>query len=455
MEPRIQFVKTSDGVRIAISTLGDGPAVVMIPFWFSFMPAERQLPPARAFFACVFPNRLQVYYDKRGMGLSDRDPPDFSLDALLSDLEAVTDFLGLSEFVLFGPGDGACIAIAYAARHPERVSHMILWGAYCSLEGRTGLLDALAALMSVEWNLAAQAIAELANPSVDLEAKNAIASVIRSAATSKDAVSMLRHAVAFDVRPFLTQIQTPTLIMHRRGDRVVPFEAGRELAAVVPTARFVPLDGDCHTFAFGDIAPIADAVAAFLPTPEAKRQQQRPATGPITVFFTDVEGSTALTQRLGDAKARDVLRTHERIVRDALRAHQGSEVKTMGDGFMASFPSATRALECAIALQRAFAEHNAALVRQAQDAHTEPFEVRIRVGLNAGEPIAEEEDLFGTAVILAARIAAKAEGGEILVANVIRELAAGKGFLFSDRGETALRGFEDPVRLYEVRWREG
>ena len=132
------------------------------------------------------------------------------------------------------------------------------------------------------------------------------------------------------------------------------------------------------------------------------------------------------------------------MVREALRAHGGSEVKALGDGFMASFSSATRALECAIAMQRAFAAHN--------EAADEP--IRVRIGLNAGEPIAEAADLFGTAVNLAARIAAQAAGGEILVANVVRELSAGKGFLFSDRGDVDLRGFEDPVRLYEVHWRE-
>ena len=163
-----------------------------------------------------------------------------------------------------------------------------------------------------------------------------------------------------------------------------------------------------------------------------------------TILFTDVEGSTALTQRLGDAGARGLLRQHERIVREALKSHGGVEVKTMGDGFMASFPSATRALECAIAMQRAFAEHN--------ESVEEP--IRVRVGLNAGEPIAEDEDLFGTAVIAAARIAAQTEGGEVLASDVVRQLVAGKGFLFADRGEVALRGFEDPVRLFEVRWRE-
>jgi class 3 adenylate cyclase len=138
------------------------------------------------------------------------------------------------------------------------------------------------------------------------------------------------------------------------------------------------------------------------------------------------------------------MRSHERITREALRAHGGAEVKAMGDGFMASFSSATRALECAIAMQRAFAAHN----------EYPETPIRVRIGLNAGEPIAEEADLFGTAVIMAARIAAQAEGEEILASDVVRQLVAGKGFLFADRGEVALRGFEDPVRLYEVRWQD-
>lgn len=179
------------------------------------------------------------------------------------------------------------------------------------------------------------------------------------------------------------------------------------------------------------------------PAEEGRSEAAPTDHGPVTVLFTDVEGSASLTQRLGDLGAREVLRTHESIVRQALRSHGGSEVKTMGDGFLASFLSATRALECAIAMQRTFAEHN--------ESAEEP--VLVRVGLNAGEPIAEHDDLFGTAVIVAARITAKASGGEILASDVVRQLVAGKGFLFSDRGDTALRGFEDPVRLFEVRWR--
>jgi class 3 adenylate cyclase len=148
-----------------------------------------------------------------------------------------------------------------------------------------------------------------------------------------------------------------------------------------------------------------------------------------------------MMSRLGDDRGRDVLREHEQITREALTEHGGSEVKTMGDGFMASFGSVTKAVECAVALQRALAEREG-----------EPLSVR--VGLNAGEPIEEDGDLFGATVILASRIAAKANGSEILVSDTVRGLCSGKGILFADRGEFVAKGFEDPVRLYEVRWRE-
>ncbi len=149
-----------------------------------------------------------------------------------------------------------------------------------------------------------------------------------------------------------------------------------------------------------------------------------------------------MMQRLGDDRGRDVLREHERITREVLKENGGTEVKSMGDGFMASFSSITRAVECAVALQRAFAGHN--------ESAAEPMSVR--VGLNAGEPIEEDGDLFGATVILASRIAAKADGGEILVADTVRGLCSGKGFLFADRGEFVAKGFEEPVRIYEVSW---
>ena len=157
------------------------------------------------------------------------------------------------------------------------------------------------------------------------------------------------------------------------------------------------------------------------------------------MLFTDIVGHTAIMQRLGDARGRDLLREHERITRELLAEHGGAEVKTMGDGFMASFASVTKAMDCAIALQRAFA---------ARDG--EPLQ--IRVGLNAGEPIEEDGDLFGAAVILASRICAQAGAGEILVPEPVRHLLAGKSYVYADRGDFIPKGFEDRMRLYEVRW---
>jgi class 3 adenylate cyclase len=167
------------------------------------------------------------------------------------------------------------------------------------------------------------------------------------------------------------------------------------------------------------------------------------------ILFTDIERSTALTQRVGDQRARMALREHDQIVREALVAHGGVEVKSMGDGFMASFASARRALECAVAMQRAFAAYN--------ETAEEPLQVRM--GINAGEPIEEDDpsgrtDLFGTAVIMAARLAAKAAGSEILASDVVRQLVAGKGFRFADHGEVLLKGFEEAVRLFSLRWRD-
>ncbi len=214
-----------------------------------------------------------------------------------------------------------------------------------------------------------------------------------------------------------------------------------------------------HSLVFvGFVAIVAGGVRLFTSHAELSLkviEEQSPsplATGgtpasssSLTIIFTDMESSTAIRQRLGDARALELVHTHDAIVREALKAHGGSEIKHTGDGIMASLSSSSRGLECAIAIQRAVAAH--------VEEHPEA-PLAVYIGLNAGEPIAEENDLFGTSVDLAKRICDHAEAGEILASDVVRQLAAGKGFLLSDRGEVVLRGFEDPVRMYEVRWRD-
>jgi class 3 adenylate cyclase len=265
--------------------------------------------------------------------------------------------------------------------------------------------------------------------------------------TTQEQVSVAFEAIEeWDASEELANVMAPTLIMHRSGIPLPDINVARELASRIPGAQLAMIEGQAlMPLTPEDIELVGDMFDEFL----GEAQGAQADSGAFrTILFTDVEGSTALTDRLGDSAARALLREHEEITREQLKAHGGSEVKTMGDGFMASFGSATKALECAMAMQRAFASRN--------ESADEP--VRVRIGLNAGEPIAEDaadgrSDLFGTAVNLAARICSLAGAGDILVSEAVRHVVAGKGFLFSDLGETALRGFEDPVRLYQVRWR--
>ncbi len=447
MEPRIQYVKTKDGVNIAYYTLGEGMPLVHMPaIPASHLQMEWQWSKARSWAERLADRRKLVRYDGRGTGLSDRDVTEYSLDAHMLDLEAVADGLDLERFALFAILDAGPVAIAYAARHPERVSHLILWCSYARTSDYMGTPEAQAefALRDKDWTLFTEMLAHvMVGWSAGGEAGRA-AGLLREAVTQEAFRAIWDEVWQFDVASLLPDVRSPTIVLHRSQAPYLNPNTAKELASQIPEARLALFEGTSMAPFIDDVEAVKNAIDEVLGQAGKVVAHAFEPSAFRTVLFTDVEGSTALTQRLGDAKARELLREHERMVRVALKTHGGSEVKTMGDGFMASFSSATRALECAIAMQQAFAAHN--------ELAEEP--IRVRAGLNAGEPIAEDEDLYGTAVNLAARIAAKAEAGEILASDVVRQLVAGKEFLFSDRGETELRGFEDPVRLFELRWRQ-
>ncbi|MDP2673638.1 MAG: adenylate/guanylate cyclase domain-containing protein [Dehalococcoidia bacterium] len=479
MEPRIQYAKTSDGVDIAFWTLGEGMPLVHTPFTFGHIQMEWQFPDIRRWYERLAEKRRLVRYDIRGTGVSQREAPEFSLDSLLLDLDAVVDRAGIERFALLGIEHSGVAAIMYAARHPERVSHLLLWHVYARASewAPSQRLQATRALIDKDWETYTETVAHVAFGWSEGEQARRFAALIRESVTPEMAMLGQRLLNEVDVTAFLPQVTQPTLVLHRRQAPWVHVDVARSLASQIPDARLALLEGESSEPYAGDTEAVLAAIDEFLGEGKEAAPERQPASPAVhTILFTDVEGSTAMTQRLGDAKAREVLREHERVVREALAGHGGSEVKTMGDGFMASFGSATKALECAIAMQRAFAERNASLPvhpvakgdspgREALEgappegaASSAPTEaIQVRIGLNAGEPIAEDDpdgrgDLFGTAVIAAARIAAQAQGGEILASNVVRELVAGKGFLFSARGKTVLRGFDDPVEVYEVRW---
>jgi class 3 adenylate cyclase len=447
VEPRIQYAQTADGVSIAFWTLGEGtPLVYMYLGGFSHIQLEWEIPAFRRAYERIAQKRRLVRYDSRGCGLSDHDVTDYSLEAHLLDLEAIVDRLGLERFALAPVGVPGPVAIAYAVRHPERVSHLVLWCTYARASHffASPQIEGLVALAAADWKLTTETAARAVLGWSEGESPHQYAALMRESVTPQAMSAIFAASSEIDVTPLLPAVRSPTMIVHRRQLPFPTMDAARGLASKIPDARLVLQEGDSMGPMAGDWEATAQIIDEFLDEGEEVSLPSPVPEDVHTILFTDVEGSTALTQRLGDAKAQEVLRTHNTIIRDALKAHSGSEIKHTGDGIMASFPSASRALECAIAIQRAFAQHN--------ESAEQP--IRVRIGLNAGEPVAEEEDLFGTAVQLAARICAHAEPGEILAPVVVRELAAGKGFLFADQGDTALRGFEDPVRLFEVRWRE-
>lgn len=443
MDQRIGFCTTSDGVRIAHAVVGEGPPLVYACGWPAHVELEWETPHSRAFLEALAEGSTLVRYDMRGCGLSDRDVSDFSLEVLIRDLEAVVDHLALDSFALLSLGVLAGpIAVNYAARHPERVSRLVLGSAFtCGRditrpERQRALIE-----YAREFGLPLSQFFDDARD-VEVWAARDAQRLQQVSASPEVQAALLQTLFSVDVGPLLGRLTAPTLVLHGRGDRVVPFALGRELAARLPNAQFVPFQGG-STAAWVQGDTLVTKIHAFLGVEARPREAPSQAAGPVTVLFTDMEGSTALTQRLGDAGAQELMRVHNTLVREALRAYGGNEVKHTGDGIMASFASASRAVECAIALQKSLSAY-------CQEHPEAPLGVRI--GLNAGEPMAEDEDLFGTAVQLAKRVCDEATPGQILVPEGVRHLVAGKGFQFSDRGVATLKGFEDLVRLYEVRW---
>ncbi|HEX5939072.1 MAG TPA: alpha/beta fold hydrolase [Dehalococcoidia bacterium] len=455
LEQQIRFCVTPDNVRIAYATTGSGLPLVKTANWLNHLEFDWRSPVWRHFVEELSRDHTFVRYDERGSGLSDWEFEDFSFEGWVRDLETVVDALGLEQFPLLGISQGGPVAITYAARHPERVSKLILLGAYPLGRGQRNPTpeereerQAVITLAKFGWGrddpTYRQLFASAFIPGGGPEEMRWFNDLCRVSASPANAVRFMETFDQIDVQYLLPEVKAPTLVIHARNEMRVPYELGRKLAAGIKGARLVTLESPNHILLENEPAwpQFLKEVRAFLGVPQ--RPDRTFSENVKTILFTDIEGSTTLTQKLGDERARELFREHERRVREALAAHGGSEIKTMGDGFMASFPSATRALECAIAVQRAAAEQSG----------QGGVVLRVRAGLNTGEPIAEEGDLFGTAVILAKRIADEAQGDQVLVSDIVRQLVAGRGFIFSDRGVSPLRGFEDPVRLFELRWRE-
>lgn len=450
MEQRIQLTTARDGTHIAFAVSGAGPLLISVP-----APPDNHLqlewddPESRRGLEHISTYRTLVRFDGRGTGLSDREVTDFSLDARVSDLEAVVERLGVQRFALLSGAHGNQVSVTYAARHPERVTHLIAVNPFA--RGSEFMTPENFALYDHMLRTDFKMFTDVVGAQTlgwDKDEARRYAAFFRACVEPLTAAAIYNAMLTVDLTDDLGKIACPVLVVRPAESNIGTATSIRAFVSAIPGLDFAKISS---TPAQGSSAELVSRIAEFFGESWPEPAQAAPPAPPEedsplefrTVLFTDIEGHTNMMHRLGDVAGRDVLRRHEQITRDALRSFGGTEVKTMGDGFLASFRSVQRALDCAVSLQRSFAAGEAF-----------PEGVRIRVGINAGEPIEEDGDLFGASVITAARIVGLAEGGEILVSNVVRELVAGKGRLFADRGQHVLRGFDEPVKLWSLRWRE-
>jgi class 3 adenylate cyclase/pimeloyl-ACP methyl ester carboxylesterase len=437
MEPRIQYAKTSDGVDIAFATVGGGPPLLVVPNGVTNH--VQAIWEALAYFYQPLAERFHlVWYDSRGTGLSDREAIDFSMDAMIRDLEAVVKSSGLTGFAMSAISDAVPIAVTYAALRPEEISSLVLadgWMKGSDWMNQNPANVAEAALRSGDWTVYTETLARVMFGFENQEFAAKAAAYIRECVEPE----ALRAAFSsqgnedWDVSALLQRVSTRTLVVHNRNNRFVPVQVGQRLAARIPNARFQLVDGR---------EQLPGIITAFLgeSDPIAQRPSDLPS-GTAIILFADIADSTALTERMGDASFRETAKALDDRLRVAIREAGGAPVegRLLGDGLMAVFASAREAIEAALRCNVVSGES----------------ELRLRIGVHAGDVIREEGNVFGGAVNIASRVADAASPGEVLVSDIVRGLArTSSGVSFEDRGERELKGVGEPVRLYEVRWRE-
>ncbi|MCZ6544706.1 MAG: adenylate/guanylate cyclase domain-containing protein [Chloroflexi bacterium] len=430
--PPIQYARTEDGVNIAYWTLGKGPPLLYLrAVGTGSTAADFAFPPIARMYAELASTYSLLSLDFRNHGHSDHGIEHLALDDFVADIRAIVDATGLSRFAVFATGWSAPVAIRYATRHAAQVSHLILNAPVVQGPHGPTAHDAVTGLWPLDPAAAASAFATAQG----LDDPNLMA-WLESFLDDPDRERLVEARLRFDVANELPAVVAPALVIHPAqafaysGDNETP----RWLAAGLADARLI--DGSNRVGPYGQLGEAGQLVALvrdFLGPTEPDSARPSPAAVQ-TLLFTDLESSTELTRSLGDEKAQEVLHGHDKVVRAALESHGGSEVKHTGDGIMASFPSAVGAVAAALQIQRELAG----------------AEVRVRVGLNAGEPIAEDDDFFGLSVIKAYRIADRADPGQVLVSNVVKELCEGKRFAFTSIGEVNLKGFDEAVTLFAV-----
>jgi class 3 adenylate cyclase len=430
----------SDGVSIAYQVHGSGPIdLVLVPGFVSHVELLGEEPGVARFLRRLTAFSRMLVFDKRGQGLSDRPGRPPALEESMDDLKAVIDAAGFERPALLGISEGGPMSTLYAATHPSRVSGLILFGTFARMleapDFRAGTteeaLNRWGEVVQRDWGKAVALNVWAPSRVGDREFERWWARLLRQGTSPAGAIALMDLYREMDVRSILPAIDVPTLVMHRAGDRMVSAAQGRYLAETIPGARYVELAGEDHLPFAGELDPILEEVEEFLLGSRGAAESERALA---TILFTDIVGSTERAAELGDRGWRALLERHDAAVRHQLSLHRGREVKTMGDGFLATFDGPARAIRCARALQDEVAR----------------LGLEVRAGIHTGEVELIGDDVGGMAVNIGARIGAIADPGEVLVSSTVRELVVGSGLEFVDRGAQTLKGAPGEWRLFAI-----
>ena len=433
MQRTTRYAKSGE-VHIAYQTFGEGPDLIMAPGFVSHIENYWDEPRLARWLSKLGGFCRVVLFDKRGTGLSDHVANLPAMDERMDDVRAVMDAVGIERATLFGLSEGGSLAALFAASHPERSQSLILYGAFARFHhwmATDEAFDALMKYMDEQWGTGASLPAFAPSKANDAALREWWGKFERLGASPAAAIALMRMNREIDISGILHSIRVPTLVLHPTDDALVNVEGGRELAAGIPGARLVEFPGTDHL-------PFLDTGDRILAEMEEFITGSRSA-GVVdrvlaTVVFTDIVDSTKRVDAKGDLAWRDLLEAHDRTVRRELSRFRGREVKSLGDGFLATFDGPARAIHCAGAIR--------------DSLHR--LDLPVRIGVHTGEVELMADDVRGIAVHIASRVAHLGDADDVLVSRTVKDLVAGSGIRFEDFGAHALKGIPEAWQVFRA-----
>lgn len=427
--PVTRYAKSGE-VHIAYQVFGGGTVdLVFVPGFISHIENYWEHPDLARWLRRLATFARVIMFDKRGTGLSDPVAEVPSLELRMDDVRAVMDAVGIESAALLGISEGGALAALFAATYPQRCQRLVLYGAFARFPLSAEQLKPLFKYIDRAWGSGLSLPQWAPSRPADPALLQWWGRFERLGGSPAAAMAVLRMALETDISDVLSSIRVPTLIIHCKEDTLIDIGCGRLIAAHIPRARLIELPGKDHLFFLHE--QMSDYIEEFLTGSVSGTESDRVLA---TVLFTDIVGSTSRAEQMGDQRWRDLLEAHHATVRRELARYRGSEVKSLGDGFLATFDGPARAVRCACAI--------------AEDVRA--LDIEVRCGLHTGEIEVGEKEVQGIAVHIAARISALAAANEILVSRTVKDLVAGSGLRFNERGKHSLKGVRDAVELYAV-----